>query len=558
MRQVAILIQPRWKSFLNSSMTGERNKKFLLFGIIGTAFWAGIFTISYRMLSYFKESEGIGDILAFKLLSMILITFFSLLIFSSILTCLSKLFLSKDLLLVHSLPVYESKIFLARWIESTIDSSWMLLVYSIPVFLVYGWVYKAGPFFYLEVLFSILPLCITASGISSLLILITVVILPASRIRTIFVFLGLAVLIVLYFIFRLSRPERLVNPETFSSVMIYLHNMSTPSSPLLPSTWAFDSLKGALTGNFSGAILNNGISWSFAFLIIFFNIGVSQIVYFKGFSKSQSALSKPLRLSRDFLSKFFRPFPGPYRAFIIKEIKTFFRDQTQWSQLFLIAALIVIYVYNYSVLPLEKTPLKLEYLQNILSFLNMGLAAFVLTAITARFTFPSISTEGYAFWIVRSGPVSMKVFMWIKFFIYLFPLLALAEILIVATNIILHVKPFMMYLSSITLFCMTPGIVAMGIGFGAAYPDFTSENPAQTVTSFGGLLFMIFSAAFIGAVVMLEAGPVYTIFMSEFRGTTLSGFQMVWLVGSFILAFFLCIISVWLPMWFGEKRLRTK
>lgn len=556
MRHIAILIRPRLQAIVNSGKSKGNGKKLLLFAIIGGGFWAGIFTVSYRMLSYFKESEGIGDILAFKLLSMILITFFSLLVFSSILTCLSKLFLSKDLLLVHSLPVSRSNIFFARWIESTVDSSWMLLVYSIPVFIVYGWVYEKGLFFYMQVVLSIIPLCITASGISALLILVTVVLLPANRIRNIFVFLGLAVVIILYFIFRLSRPERLVNPDTFSSVMIYLHNLSTPSSPFLPSTWAYDSLKGALSGDNFSSILGTGISWSFALFITFFNIGLAQLVYHKGFSKSQAALSKPLKLSRDYLGAIFAPLPGPQRAFIIKEIKTFFRDQTQWSQLFLIGALIIIYVYNYSVLPLDKTPMKLEYLQNILSFLNMGLAAFVLTAITARFTFPSISMEGYAFWIVRSGPISIKSFMWIKLFIYLLPLLVLSEILIIATNIILEVEPFMMYLSSVTLFLMTPGIVSMGVGFGSAYPDFGTENPVQTVTSYGGLLFMIFSAAFIASVVMLEAGPVYTIFMSEIRQEALSSIEIVWLVGSFILAFILCVLSVWLPMRYGEKKLR--
>ena len=66
--------------------------KLLLFGGIGLAFWGGIFAVSYRVLLYFKGVEELGNLLAFKLLSMILITLLSLLIFSSILTSLSKLF----------------------------------------------------------------------------------------------------------------------------------------------------------------------------------------------------------------------------------------------------------------------------------------------------------------------------------------------------------------------------------------------------------------------------------------------------------------------------------
>jgi ABC-2 type transport system permease protein len=115
----------------------------------------------------------------------------------------------------------------------------------------------------------------------------------------------------------------------------------------------------------------------------------------------------------------------------------------------------------------------------------------------------------------------------------------------------------MMVLSVVTIFLMVPGVVAMGVGLGAAYPDFLSENPAQSVTSFGGLLFMLFATAFIAAVVMLEAGPVYMVFMAGLHGRGLTFLQWVWLVGSFALVFVLCILAMILPMRLGVKRLRN-
>lgn len=555
MKQVIMLLKPRLWSFKNRGIANEGNTRFFLFAGIGTIFWVGIFAVSHRVLVYFQKVENFGDILAFKLLSMILLIFFSLLIFSSILTSLSKLYLSKDLALVHGLPVPSEKIYFARWIESTLDSSWMVIVYTIPVFFSYGIVYKTGIFFYIDIALTLFPLCIISSALSALVVLLAVVLLPASRIRSIFVFLGLAVLIILYISFRLLKPERLVNPEAFSSVLFYFQNLSTPSSPLLPSTWAFDSLKAALTGNNSNAMFHLALSWSGAFFIIFVDIWVAKVLYFKGFSKTQAALVRLFKTQSKGFNIFFSFLDGPVRAFIIKEIKTFWRDQTQWSQIFLIGALIVIYLYNFSVLPFDKSPIKTIYLQNLFSFLNMALAAFVLTAITARFAFPSVSIEGNAFWIVRSSPISIRAFLWIKFFIYLFPLLILSEILIIATNMLLNVTPFMMYLSVITLFFMTPGVVAMGIGMGGAYPDFVSENPSQSVSSFGGLIFMILSAAYIGTVTILEAGPVYMVFMAGIKGYKLTYLQWVWVIGSFLVAFLLSILAVILPMKFGEKKL---
>ena len=136
-REVLTLLKPRFWSFKNGrtsrSVRNRRKLRFFLFGMVGLAFWCGIFTIFYRVLIYFQGVEGFGDILAAKLLSMVLITFFALLIFSSIITHLSKFYLARDLILVHSLPVSRGKLFLARWIESTGDSSWMVIVYSLPV-----------------------------------------------------------------------------------------------------------------------------------------------------------------------------------------------------------------------------------------------------------------------------------------------------------------------------------------------------------------------------------------------------------------------------------------
>jgi len=131
----------------------------------------------------------------------------------------------------------------------------------------------------------------------------------------------------------------------------------------------------------------------------------------------------------------------------------------------------------------------------------------------------------------------------------------MAEVLIVVSNLFLQVTPFMMALSTITVFCMVPGVVAMAVGLGAIYPDFKSENPAQAATSFGGLVFMILCAGFIGGVALLEAGPTHAIFMAGMRSGSLTALQWAWTGASFAAAFGLCAAAVFVPMHLGEKRL---
>jgi len=557
MRDILTLLKPRiWPLTNRRVRKAARGStlKLFFFGIIGMLFWLAIFVASWRILTYLKGVEEVGDILGYKLMSMILIVSFALLIFSSILTALSKLYLSRDLQLVHAMPVSGYKIFAARWIDSTVESAWMVVIFTLPIFLSYGIVYRAGAFYYINTVMALVPLMINASAVGTVMVMLAVIVVPASRLKSIFIFLGILSFVVVYLAVRLSRPELLVDPEVFDTAMVYITSLQTPSSSILPSTWAYDSIRGGLSGALSSGLFNTALSWSFAATMVFVLVFVADAIYFKGYSKTQTAAVRLFK-NRAAGRRYLNFLPGPVKSFAIKEIKTFLRDQTQWSQLFLIAALVVIYVYNFKVLPLEKSPIKTVYLQNLFSFLNMGLALFVLTAVSARFAYPAVSQEREAFWLVKSSPLSLKSFLWIKFFVYYFPLLILTEVLIVLTNILLSVTPFMMALSTITVFLLVPGIVAMGIGFGAAYPDFKAENPAQTVTSFGGLFFMIMCAGYIGLVILIEAGPVYNLFMAQIHGKDLSAAAWLWIVGSFAAVFVFSLLAIALPMRFGEKRL---
>jgi ABC-2 type transport system permease protein len=556
--QTLQLLRPRWWALTHAHGDSRHLLRSAILMLVGLGFWAGIYLVSQKLLIYFQKSEEIGDILAYKLLSIVLVTCFSLLIFSAILTSLSKLYLSKDLNLVHALPVPIETVFLARWIESTVDSAWMVVVFTLPVLAAYGIVYKPGLFFYADILLTLVPLCLTASGISALIVMFVVLALPASRIQSVVVFLGLSVFIVLYLAFRMARPERMVDPETFSTVLGYMEQLRSPSPSYLPSTWAFDSLKAALRNQWSEALFHAALAWSGAVFMIFVNLWAARAAYFKGYSKTQEAAIRLFRGQGVVLDRMFAFLPSPVRSFTVKEIKTFLRDQTQWSQIFLVGALIVIYLYNFSVLPLEKSPIQTVYLQNILAFLNMALAGFVLVAIVARFAFPAVSMEGASFWIVRSSPITLRSFLWIKFWIYMPPLLILSETLIVATNVLLRVSPLMMGISVVTIFCLTPAVIAMGIGLGAAFPDFASENPAQSVTSFGGMLFMMAASALIGAVILLEAGPVYRLFMAGIRGKPVSFWLGCWSVAAFAGGVALCVAAVFFSMRFGETRLKQE
>lgn len=559
MKNLYLLLSPRFLGLRHSlaGSAGGSKKRAMIMIVVGIVFWALMFFFSSRVLNYFRSVEVIGDIMAHHLLSMILLTFFSLLIFSHVITALSNLYLSTDLERCHASPATLEEVFLSRSIYTVIDSSWMVIIFGLPIMMAYAYVFRPGPGYYFTIIHMGVSLIIIAAGIGILLTMVMVSIFPAQRTRDIIMLFMILLLVVLYLMFRLMRPERLADPEAFFSVMQYVTALKAPDSAYLPTHWVTESLWAYLGHSGKSRFFEVMLTWSTAIALVVINIWVAGRIYFAGFSKSQEAKkrrrgSKILDLVMNLLK---RPMGRDLASIMDKDMRNFFRDNTQWSQMLLLGALVVVYLYNFSVLPLERSPLQLEFLQNQIAFLNLGLAGFVLSAVSVRFIFPAVSSEGRAFWIVKTSPLTMKRFLWGKFAFYLIPMLILGETLIIFTNYLLHVTPFMMVLSSMTMFLAVFGIVALGIGFGALYPRFNHENIAQVATGFGGLMYMIFCALFIALVIILEAGPVYVIFWANIKGVPITGLQWLLIIPSFLMVLLLSTFVVYKPMKMGVKAL---
>ncbi len=79
---------------------------------------------------------------------------------------------------------------------------------------------------------------------------------------------------------------------------------------------------------------------------------------------------------------------------LVKDLKVFLRDTTQWSQLLLLVALALVYLYNFRVLDLDRIPYMSGVVKNAYAFVNLAMAAFVLSAVAVRFVFPAVSRRG--------------------------------------------------------------------------------------------------------------------------------------------------------------------
>ncbi len=558
MHAMVILLSPIWLSWKNDFLRGGRSwrRRSLLIGL-ALAFWCGTYYVIRRVLLYFQSVYDLGPSLAYQLLLIILLTFLSMLLFSNLITALSTFFLARDLDLVLSTPVSTDSFYYSRLITTTLNSSWMVLFFSLPIFAAYGTVFGSGVLFYLWVA-VVLPLfLIVPASVGVLIMHLLVYFLPAKRIRDMLFFIGLFSFMIIYFLFRFSQPERLVQPESFGHFLQFLAAMETPASPFLPSSWAAEVLAGPLFKRSTGQGFFYALLASYAFFLPLATSWVSSAVYLAGWSKAQESKQghRKYELFESGLNWLTRPFPSVFGALMVKDIKTFLRDSTQWSQLFLLIALIVVYLYNFKVLPLDRSPLPTATLKTVVSFANLALAGFVLSAVAMRFAFPAVSLEGRAFWILQTAPISLRTLLWSKLWLNLVPLLILGELLVFLSNLLLQVPAWMMLLSLVTVFLMTFGITAICVGVGALYPKFTFDHAAEIPTSFGGAVCMIVSIAFIGVAVMIEAWPIYLLAMRGLKPGLSRGPELWVIVPSLLGVLAVTVIAVVIPIRLALKSL---
>ena len=554
MRSLVQILAPKWRTALTRFKQGQGgSSKALDIGTVGLVFWLAVFGVLYRVLSYFRGVEEIGPLLAGKLLSLVLLSFLSILLLSNVITALSSFFLAKDLDLLVASPTDWLNIYLAKLGETLIHSSWMVALMAVPIFSAYGVIYHGGWLFGLYAMVVLLPMLVLPAVVGSAITLILVNVFPARRTRDLLSVIAIGAAGGVVLLFRIVRPEQLARPEGFQNLLDFITVLRTPTSPLLPSEWATDAVMGYLVGPLEWMPLL--MLWSTAAACVVLGALLHAALYPTGFTKAQEGAERFIKgwVWRSVLDPLFKPLSVAKREFVIKDLKLFFRDTTQWSQLILLGVLVVIYLFNIRALPLftgERVPF---FLVTVVSFLNLGLAGFVLSAIAARFVFPAISLEGRQMWLLRSSPLDLRALLWSKYWVGTVPLLVLALIITVFTNVILQATPFMMAVGAGTIVLLTLAISAMALGFGALYPQFETENAAQIPTSFGGLVFMMTTVALLAAVIVVEAVPVYGYLQATYEG------RPVRIDGTMVAAFAgvvaICGVATVVPLKVGLKKM---
>jgi ABC-2 type transport system permease protein len=470
-----------------------------------------------------------------RFLGLIFLISYSMVFMSSIINGLSTFFLSANLSFLHTLPISRWRILLLKFVETWIISCYLVLLFLACFLASYIHTFNLGLSRYFLCAALLIVFTISPVALGSAMVTILIRFFPARRIYQVVTLIGGIFLAALMIAVRMMRPELLLNPKDTDDFIRLIRDMTFPSLNHLPSTWASEVVIG---GDYSKGVL-----------LLLFTIGtlvllavVQKIFYQRAYIQSQES-----RTLRERPSGKTRPtvHRGKIASLILKELKIFTRDATQWSQLLLLAALVVVYLIN-----IKNLAIQMESVRWVVSFINLGLAGFVLAALSVRFLFPSVSSEGRCFWLIRTMPLSFRTLLWCKYLIYFPPFLLFTQLLVYFSNRILDVPQFFIALSMINIFAVSFALTGLAIGIGALMPNFRTDHPSKIAVGPGGVLYMLISFAYLAIMLIIQIRPVW--FWVIERSDELQNYLYV------AAAIILTLIVALVPMELGARQLAKR
>lgn len=501
----------------------------LLTGIL----WLGLFQLfveGFQFLSVMIADEVTHDDTARAVFSIFFASLTLMLIVSTGIIIYGGLFRSPEVQFLFSLPVRTERIFVHKFQEAMVFSSWGFLLLGTPMLVAYGWVEDSGWYFFAVLVPFLIGFAYIPGSLGAVVALVVVRWLPKRKLRSVAIVLGtaavgiVAVVLVVWLATRRTQTD-LLTPGWFQEM---LHRLRFSQARLLPSWWLSSGLLEAARANVQTEIGRAAMSESLKFLALtmanalFLHqiaLWLSSRIYRAAYHFLHSDLSgskRPRPKSIDRLVEHAAFFLTPQmRLLIVKDLRLFRRDPVQWLQFLIFFGLLGLYFLN-----IRRLSYDINYANwvNMISFLNLSVVGLILSTFTTRFIFPMISLEGRRFWILGLLPVRRETILLGKFLFASIGSIVPCGLLVVLSDTMLGVSPlvFALHLLSCLLFCT--GLSAIAVGLGAKLPNLRDDSPSRIAAGFGGTLNLVISTAYVAAIVVMTAVPCHFYLAAESMG----------------------------------------
>ena len=471
-------------------------------------------TIMFDLVFRFLMSQDpFGPPLMDRLIKMVLLAFFSMLIFSNLIIMLTTTYISREVEFLMGQPVPYRRLFFAKLGESMIYSSWAFVILSIPFFVALGrsrhldWTYYAGT------LLLVLPyLVIPAAAGAGLALVLTATCPPRKMIRY---SLALAAIGVVSAVImqRLYGISRVLSDPSRGELTEMMRFMGVGDVLFLPSSWMGRGLRALERHEWGDAGFWILALWSTAAMGLMVCDWLAGPLYYRGWAIARATGAAHRNRKSGLyhlIDRLLGWMPGPTRAMVTKDLAVFWRDPAQWGQLMILFGLLLIYFANLrSASNVGGFQIFIPFWQSLISLFNIGATAFVLSILTTRFIYPMLSLEGKQQWIIGLAPLGRTRLVWIKFTLSWVGSILLTIPLALLSCAMLKTDRMITALALLTVLTLSLGLSSLAVGLGALMPNFAEDNPSRIANGVGGTLNAVVSLAYIGLTLALEAPWVH-------------------------------------------------
>ncbi len=466
-------------------------------------------------------------------MTMVFLTMYTMLILSSLISTLNIFFLSKDLNLLFSSPMRSGRIFLWKGLEVTLNSSIMVIFFASPVISAYLYYFSGGAVNYILAMIHFVIFILTGVITGIILGFIIPGFISIRKLQPALSVVSILIISVVVIFLRLLQPEKFGNPDIIDNVFEYIKGLSTPFFKYFPFEWLSKSLVSLSENNHSGFYSFLLSTLILASILYFFLWLLQRKFYFPLFDKiNRGSFGRNRSKWNKGIIK------GDFGILFKKEIKSFLRTPEQWSQLLVIGAIIIVFIMNMKVIPLPSGQVK-----NIIGYMNIGMAAFIITGLNSRFTFTSMPMENPGISHIFASPFNKMKILHFKVIFYLIPMFLISFGLFFVGEIILELDKITRLSGVLYLTPVVTLITLLAFYFSLQIKGSKQLSPQHLITTREGISFMLWSLVYIILSLIFMIRPLFLYFYAKFtRGVVPLGEIFLWIAAFFLINFLLIYI----------------
>ncbi len=456
--------------------------------------WAALYLLLetiFRQIRHWGLISAVADQHVFVYFFLVLAV---MLAFSNAILTFGALFGRDEAAHLLSLPVKPRYVVCVKWFEGMFLSSWSFLLLGVPLMSAVASTASVEWYFFPLFVAHFLGFVTIPATVGTLAAWAVAMWAPRRPLPTA---IWLASLVLLLGVFWLTSVYREAS-MTEQWLRTVFEKISVARTPLLPSTWSARGVVAAIERRVGDSCFYLLVVAANSLCLAWAAINLVGASWPEAYSRARQGRFHPTirrgwvtsALSRAF---FFYLSRRP-RLLVLKDVRTFVRDATQWTQIVIMLGLLAVYVVNLPQLPVDLGDASVK---GLIAFLNLTTVSLIMATFTSRFVFPMVSLESQQMWLLHMLPISRGAVLRAKF-------LSALTISVVSALGVMGLAAYVLELPGewaavhlgVTL-ALCAGLCGLAVGLGARFPVVGQRNAARIASGFGGTVNLVVSMLFV-------------------------------------------------------------